>query len=517
LTSPRNVARHESAAACNRTVRLLAALLLLGLIGTACGARISPQVRDAAARAILKQPAAGQSAGTGGSGEQPEGTGAAGGQNSQPQGSGTGGATAQPGSGGTASSPRAGASTPGTSGSNPKPAGHGKSPKADTCPTSGTDVGLTSTTIDLGTIADLTGPVSGLFEGAAQGVETFANYINSTGGICGHSIHFDIADSQTNCSTNQNDTQSLIGKDFALVGSFSLYDGCGATVLKKNPTVPDLHVGLDPAAIALPNHFDIAAGTRGALTGPFAYLAHKYPTQVKHVGTITEDIPSAIAAQQNFVHAAESTGWKFVYSNSASPTSSNFTSQFQTMCQRAHIQLVYIETETAQNAATMMQNESQVGCKNIINIIPIAYDQAFLPDFQGNKDSLKVEGFNAYPLFFNAGDAANIPELNLFQTWFKRSFPGKPSSLYALYGWTYGRMFQQAFENAGPVANRKTVLAALDKIRNFTANGMMPPSDPSTKTSGTHCYVMWQLSGGSFSREGDPKSGYRCDGKFLRY
>jgi hypothetical protein len=507
-----------------RLSRLVAALMVIGLVGSACGARVSPSVRQAAANAVLRSGGStAPSDSSSGSGRQA--TSPSGGHNSNHVVAGTQSVPGSPGTTGSSSgSQQAGTGGSAPSGNQPnggsKSKGSGKQTGGATptssCPTTSSDVGLTSTTIALGTIADLSGPVSGLFAGAAQGVEAFASYINSTGGICGHSLHFDVADSGTNCSQNENDTQQLIGKDFALLGSFSLYDGCGATVLKAHPTVPDLHVGLDPAAIALPNHFDLAAGTAGALTGPFAYWAHKYGSKVQHVGTITENIPSALSEQASFVHAAESTGWKFVYSNAASPTSSNFTSQFQTMCARDHVQMVYIETETAQNSATMMANENSISaCKGVINIIPIAYDQAFLPDYQGNPNSLKVEGDSEYSLFFNADEAANIPELKLFQSWFARTNPGKTSSLYSLYAWAYGRLFQQAFGAAGPTANRRTVLAALDKIHNFTAGGIMAPSNPASKTSGTHCYILWQLSNGHFSREADPKTGYRCDGKFL--
>jgi ABC-type branched-subunit amino acid transport system substrate-binding protein len=389
------------------------------------------------------------------------------------------------------------------------------------CPTSGSDVGLTSDTITLGTIADRTGPVSGLFAGAQQGANAFAAYLNSTGGLCGHKVIIDFADSGTNCSINQNDTSTLVKKVFAFVGSFSLYDGngCGATVLKANPTVPDVHVALDPTAETLSNHFDLEPGELGYATGMYKYFKQKYGSKMEHVGTISEDIPSAMQKQAAQVHAAESQGWKFTYSNTAAATASNFTSNFQTACGKDHIQVFYTVTEDAQNAATMIQNEHSIAaCKGVINIVPIAYDSAFIPDFQGKVSALNgVQGWSEYSLFFNANEAANIPEVKLFQTWFKKTNPGQPLNLYAMFAWADGRMFQQAFENAGPTASRASVLAALGKIRNFSDNGLVAPTDPSSKTTGNHCYILWQLQNGVFSRMGDPKTGFRCDGAFLPY
>jgi hypothetical protein len=123
-------------------------------------------------------------------------------------------------------------------------------------------------------------------------------------------------------------------------------------------------------------------------------------------------------------------------------------------------------------------------------------------------------------MFFNKSDAASIPELGLFQQWFARTYPGQPANLYAMFAWASGVMLEQAMENAGPTLNRKTVLAALHKIKNFTANGMIAPETPSSKTEGVHCYVLWQFQNGEFQRQADPPisgstGGFRCDGRFV--
>ena len=167
----------------------------------------------------------------------------------------------------------------------------------------------------------------------------------------------------------------------------------------------------------------------------------------------------------------------------------------------------------------MIQNEHSIAaCKGVINIIPIAYDSAFIPDFQGKASELNgIQGWNEYSLFFNASEAANIPEVKLLQTWFAKTNPGQPLNLYAMFAWADGRLFQQAFEHAGPTASRATVLAALKKIKNFSDDGLIAPTDPGSKTTGNHCYVLWQLQNGQFSRMSDPKTGYRCDGTFLPY
>jgi ABC-type branched-subunit amino acid transport system substrate-binding protein len=489
--------------------RIAVAILVLGLIGSACGARVPSAVRQQAAGAALAQ---GNT--TGGAVSQ-SGSGVTSGDGSTNHGSGA------VGSGGSAGTPGSSGSAPsGPSGSNgaSPPAGHGGAPGNGQAPHcgSGTDVGLTASTLTLGTVATLTGPVSGLFQGAVQGAESFANYLNSqTGGLCGRKVTVDAADDGTNCTQNENVTDELIGKVFALVGGFSLYDGCGATIIRKHPTVADVHLALDPAAETPPNHFDISSGESGYATGMFHFYQQKYGTKVQHVGTIVENIPSAISNQENMVHAAESQGWRFTNSILESPTTSNFENDFVKMCQQSHIQIFFLLTEPAQNAATMMHNERQAGCHGVINIIPIAYDQAFITDYGSPVSDLNgIQGWNEYALFFNADEAAHIPEVRLLQQWYHHSYPGQPLNLYAMYAWADGRLFQQAAEHAGSTLSRASVVAALRRVKNFSANGLISPRNPGERP-GVHCYILWQLENGKFSRVDDPKTGYRCDGKFL--
>jgi hypothetical protein len=164
----------------------------------------------------------------------------------------------------------------------------------------------------------------------------------------------------------------------------------------------------------------------------------------------------------------------------------------------------------------MVQNESAAGCpKSLINIIPVAYDQAF-PQDVGNTSAIEgLLGWNEYSLFFNRDEAQRIPELAQLQTWFSRTYPGKPLNLYALFAWAQGRLFQQAFEHAGTTINRGTLIAALKKITNFSANGIMSPVNPGSHTTGPVCYILWQFHNGQFQRFDDPATGYRCDGRFL--
>ncbi len=511
-----------------RTPRAVALLMVAGVIATACGARLPENVRTKAADAVLGSGTSGTgSSGTGGTGLGSTGTGSTGtgstGTGSTGTGS-TGTGSTGTGSTGTGSTGTGSTGTGSTGTGATGSKGTGTTTAAGTCGAMSGN-GVNATGLAIGTIADVTGPVSGLFQGAEEGIESFAQYVNNTNhGICSHQVQVNFKDGGTNCTQNENATSSLVNQVFAFVGTFSLYDNCGANVLKQHPSVPDIHVALDPAAEPLSNHFDLEPGQLGYATGMFAYYKQKYGSKVQHVGTIAEAIPSALAKQAAITHAATVAGWKFVYSVNEQPTNGNFVGDFVKMCTQQHIQMFFTVTEDAQNAATMIQNEKQAGCpSSLINVIPIAYDPAFLSALGGNKSLANgLQGYNEYSLFFNPGEAKQIPELGNLQTWFARTYGNQPLNLYAMFAWVDGRLFQQAVENAGKKITQQTVLAALRKVKNYTDNGVISPANPGSKTSGNHCYILWQLNNGVFSRIADPAvtssnpGGYRCDGQWVK-
>jgi len=473
--------------------------MLLALSGAACGARLPGEVQAQASRAALEgHPAAGQQPAPGDTGQPlpvPDESADSGPVPVVPSGN-----AAAPNVG-----PRKSA----------QPSSSASAPAATTC-SGGTDVGLTSTTLTIGMVATLSGPVSGLFDGAVHGGETFANYVNHVeGGICGREVKVAVRDDGTNCTQNENATQSLIGRTFALAGSFALYDGCGAIVLKQHPDVADVHVALDPAADTLANHFDVSSKRHGYATGMFRYYKQKYGAKLDRVGTIVENIPSAVAKQKDQVRAAESQGWHFVDSILEQPTNSTFQGDFVKLCQREHITAFFELTETAANAATMIQNQRQAGCpKDLLNIIPISYDQAFIADYGGAKSDLNgIQGYNEYALFFNQDEAENIPEVKTFQEWHERTYPGVPINLYGMFAWASDRLFQKAAEAVHGQLTRKSLMASLRKIHDFDAGGLIAPTDP--VSGAPHCYILYEIRNGAFHRVDTPKTGYRCDGKFL--
>ena len=80
-------------------------------------------------------------------------------------------------------------------------------------------------------------------------------------------------------SGNLQATQNGINNDFAMVGSFSLQDNYGGSLLKKNPGMPDVSVVLDPATNKLPNVYSDRRAALIIVAGSLAALAMMWQRQ----------------------------------------------------------------------------------------------------------------------------------------------------------------------------------------------------------------------------------------------
>ena len=90
-----------------------------------------------------------------------------------------------------------------------------------------TEIGVTPTEIHIAVIADVDNPfVPGLFQGAVDGVQGAAKYLNSKaggGGLAGRKLVVDFIDSHLNPNQTRNAVITACQQDFAMVGTFVLF------------------------------------------------------------------------------------------------------------------------------------------------------------------------------------------------------------------------------------------------------------------------------------------------------
>ena len=481
-------------------MRRLAAALLVGCLVTACGTQVNDGTRRKLAQLQLEggSGAAGgtSSTGTTGATDQAAGT-TGGGTTGSATSTGSGGATGVPG--GTSST---GGTTGGTTGpAAPAPAGGNGG---------ATDVGVTATSVLLGHVSDLSGPQPGLFQTAVNGTNAYLAYVNSTGGLFGRQLKIAVADSQTSCEGDRTGHQGLVSKVFAFVGSFSLYDQCGATVLKQHPDVPDAHLAVTPDANALPNNYSVNPVGTKINNGYFAWAAKKFgAATVANAAFMYVNLPAVtnVAALQK--KSAESVGWKFTYERAVGATETDFTADIIQMKSKGV--KMFLTLFNADELSNFKPQADQQGFKPTI-MAALAYDQTFFKKLGGTAAAEGIYGVNGATLFFSAADARNVPEVALFQKWYRTVSGGAAADTFAADAWAETALLVQAMRKAGPHLTRKAVLAELARVTRFDDNGFFAPANPAKKQPG-NCYVLWVIKGGQYTRVDTPADAFRCDGK----
>ena len=374
--------------------------------------------------------------------------------------------------------------------------------------------GLTSSTVKIGNVSTETG---GIFTGSVVGTEAFADYINSLGGVNGLKLIVDALDDQFNGAQNKQQTQNAVNNDFALVGSFSLEDSFGETVLAAHPQVPDVSTTLDPALNMLPNTFSANPTGLGWPTGPLNYFKKKYPTQALHTAVLSSAFPSALASWDLEKPVLKQAGYKLDYYSEVPVTQTDFTQNVVDM-RKAGVQLIYIDQLPENYAGSMFKSLDQQNFHPVLVIGTASYSEALVPAAGGPAvvDGSNLEMPNA---LFLGEDASQIPAVGTFLKWVQKASPGFKADYYTLAGWANTQLFVQALKAAGKDPTQGSVQQQLRKITSFNASNLLATTNPAQRKQAT-CYLIAKVVNGQFVRSDDPPvngstNGYRCDGGFL--
>ena len=400
------------------------------------------------------------------------------------------------------------ASTTSSSGSTCKAAGTPTSSELNST------TGLTKSTVNVGNISIISGPVPGLFEGAAVGAEAYMAYVNSKGGVNGRKIKVNSYDDAFSGTQNESEAKSAVGTDFANVGSFSLFDNYSCNVLAENPAYPNVSVSLDPGTNSLKNTYSVQPLAQGAPLTGYQYLKGKYPKAIKHVANLVSNVETAITQWHGQEAAMEHLGYHFSYVREVSPVETNFTSDVINM-KNAGVQMVLMTDGDQQIFSALSAAMAQQGFhpQVVFSAGPI-YDNHFVSAAGGaanTKGYYLVQGSSLYL----GQDAKSVPAVKTFDTWVEKVHPGFNIDLYTVYGWASAALFVQALKAAGNSPTRGKLLTQLSKITNFSANNLIAPANPAKKIP-PNCVLFAQInSSGKFARIAPTKnSGFNCSGSY---
>jgi len=366
--------------------------------------------------------------------------------------------------------------------------------------------GITATTIRLGTIQDISGPVPGLFQTALDGVKAWVAYQNANGGLDGRRILLDTYDAGLNPTNFQQAMAEACSKDFALVGVMSTVDNAGADEgqscdipdITDNPTTPQ-------AAAATDNFAAVPSEPNQYPTGWWVWLKQRFPSIVDKAAIMWPDEATTQVTGKRLEDTARSVGFNFVYATATPLLEANFLPYVQAMESKG---VRYFAWQADyQSMARILQAMQQLNWRpTVIDASATTYNQEFLKTAGSAADGIYIS--------LNVGlysEAAYNPAIRNLLSWLGRAVPGHASpDIFDIYSWASGDLLAKAMAAAGYNPTREQVIAALRQVHNFSAGGLIAPMDPGDHKVST-CFEVITVKDGSFVRVYPTKpDSYEC-------
>ena len=365
--------------------------------------------------------------------------------------------------------------------------------------------GVTPTSITVGQLADISEPVPGLFKSAQVGAQAYFAYINSLGGVNGRKIVLDSRDTQFNPAIIKTDSQQMAQNDFAFVGNYTLFDVAAQPAIDAG-SVPNVGV---PIGFALANdkntYSPVPSTDDEAVLGPFEWFKQHDFDATQHAAVLyAAATPSAQQAFTVLQQVFGKLGYKLVYSRGFQANETTFESDVLKM-KAAGVKFFWFDGPD-NYAATIAREFSQQ------NFSPIDYETAGY-----GSNLLKLSGGTANGMYlplqtamFLGQDATAVPIVRTFDTWMKKIDPVDSIASWGATSWSAAALFVQALRNAGKNPTRASLVAALNQITNFDADGMVAPADPAHNVP-SQCWLLAQVKNNQIQRvPPSPKSGYAC-------
>ncbi len=96
-------------------------------------------------------------------------------------------------------------------------------------------------------------------------------------------------------------------------------------------------------------------------------------------------------------------------------------------------------------------------------------------------------------------DDTSNKEMQLYRAWLDQVSPGANPNFYGVFAWSAARLFVEQATKLGGKLSRATLVDALKKVTNWTANDLHAPQDVGGKTTGK-CHAVIQYTGSAWKK-----------------
>ncbi len=386
------------------------------------------------------------------------------------------------------------------------------------------EIGVTAKTIRVAVITDVDNSiVPGVLQGVVDGVEGWGKYVNAKGGIGGRKVQVDFIDSKLNPNEARNATIKACGEDFALVGTAALLLNDISDITNcadsggEATGIPDVAAlvtnsaeGCAPTGFAITppsvtcDSVDQSPQTYRTNNGDSQYLLKKNPG-LHGSFVLAVDSPSVAKVSNVLFKGAQGAGIKSDkdWQVTGNAPQSQFTPIIQQMKTDGSN---YGDSLQAVTGVVSERQEAQLQGLTDPKIVwectlACYYADAF------TKAGSAVDGEYMWLTFLPFDEGSANPMTKNFV-----KYVGKDKlSGFASWGFTSGLLFEQAAkavvqQKGANGLTRANLMAELQKIHNFNANGMVATTDIANKTP-SNCIMLEQWKSGKFVRAWPAKKG----------
>ncbi len=394
------------------------------------------------------------------------------------------------------------------------------------------EVGVTPDTITVTVMADVGSSIKpALFLGSINAVKAWGDYMNANGGLACRKVVVKEADSKLSPDDAKNGIATACKNSIALVGTTALFlndvspmEGCKDKAGKTTglPDIAELQTEVAQQCskisfATLPTGSECpysGTGLREVKVGQtqYDYYFNKFPGEKLHgVFVIPKDLPSTIAASMPIFRAENKLGIVSdeEFGKSGLDPQTAYTPVAQAI--KKH-KSNYARNGLDYSGMVSMRKEAKAQGVTTVKVWDCSiqcYDKRLITEGQGATEGQYV-WLNILPM--EDGPDANA-ELAAFLKYDK-----KPDG-FGEIAWVSAQMFARAVNDTMAAHNndpnsitRANLLAALNNLHEFDANGMIPKIDPGAR-QGSTCLVGMQVQGSEFVRIDPPEKGkFDCDG-----
>ncbi len=494
-------------------------LLVVALLATACGARLTDEQREFALRGIGSETtgtgtgAAGDPAAPGADPDDPDAPTAdgEGPEVAAPDGTEANG-TVAPENGLQAAADDDTADTGGDADAE----GNGQPTDTRSMPPGGnggaTDVGVTEEEIVLANISDISGAVPGLFEPEQLAAHAYVEYFTAAEGtIYGRELSFLPLDSQMSAGANRAASIEACDRAFAAIGSMSAFDAGAAPVIDECG-IPDIRTAAtEPPMQRVGNAFPVEVVVPDQLpVGEYQWIQEQFPTAAQNAAYlyIAGEVTQAFSEKVIETTSAH-LGWEWTYVQEIDIAETDYAGFAREMDNRG-VEYVTFQGDPSQAARLASAMRQQGFEPEIFHLEANAYTPTYI-----ERAPEAVEGTYITITSVMVEEALDTnEELQRYAQFLNQVAPGEQPTNLGMKAWSAGMLFTKLAKEIGPELTREKMLEALAEVEGWDGGGMHPPADVGAQQPNS-CFTMIQVQDAEFQRV-HPADGFDCSGDVAR-